>query len=215
MLSAIFARIPKNDGNIGQYLDELSCIHDDANSLISKPAPLDEFVQFLRQVYNTLILGDAAVRVVLLRVIRLALHDASHCNALIKEEIHWIIISSLERDHDYVQERMQALKVMKKFISISPGEFPQSFMRSLVAVANHKDDNIRRVCLETLRQLTVINPAIVLQASGLSCLLDAVIEPSTHDMAESILMSVLYLLNDSSSRWLCFIERERLIISTK
>ena len=78
--------------------------------------------------------------------------------------------------------------------------FPIAFARSLVAISNHKDDNLRRVCIETLRELSVQNPRVVASVNGLTTLLDIVLEPSSQDMAEPILISLLYLLNDPKSR---------------
>ena len=79
--------------------------------------------------------------------------------------------------------------------------FPVAFARSLVAISNHKDDNLRRVCIETLRELAVENPRVVATVNGFTTLLDIVLEPSSQDMAEPILMSLLFLLNDPKSRY--------------
>jgi hypothetical protein len=100
---------------------------------------------------------------------------------------------------------MQALKVIKALLTVSPKSFPSSFGRSLVAIGCQKDDNLRRVCLETLRELLVLNPEIVVRVNGMNCLLEAIVEPTTHDMAESILVSFIYLLNDQNSRYIQFI----------
>ena len=83
--------------------------------------------------------------------------------------------------------------------------FPVAFARSLVAISNHKDDNLRRICIETLRELSVENPRVVATVNGLTTLLDVVLEPSSQDMAEPILISLLYLLNDPKSRYFTII----------
>jgi rapamycin-insensitive companion of mTOR len=156
---------------------------------------------FSEKTHDLYVTPDTTIRSLFLRVIRLSLHSAEHCQSLIREETHWLLIGSLERDVDQVTlERMQALKLLKKFMSVSPESFPLSFARSLVAIANHKDDNIRRVCIETLRELSVVNPDIVSKSNGFSCLLEAVLDPSTHDMGEPIVMSILYLMNNVNTR---------------
>ena len=33
-----------------------------------------------------------------------------------EEELHWVVVVSLERGEEYLVERMQALKLMKKFM---------------------------------------------------------------------------------------------------
>lgn len=137
----------------------------------------------------------------MLRVIRLSIQNDEHCQAIQEEELHWVIILSLERDTDQmVLERMQALKLMKRIMTISPAKFPICFARSLVAISNFKDDSIRRVCLETLRELCVINPEIVALVNGFTCLLEAVLDPSLQDMVEPIVMSLLYLMGNQHTR---------------
>ena len=74
-----------------------------------------------------------------------------------------------------------------------------------MAISNHKDDNLRRICIETLRELSVENPRVVATVNGLTTLLDVVLEPSSQDMAEPILISLLYLLNDPKSRYFAII----------
>ena len=136
-----------------------------------------------------------------MRVVRLAIQNEDHCQVVIDEELHWVVINSLERDTDQaILERMQALKLIKRIMAIAPTKFPISFTRSLVAISHYKDDNIRRVCLESLRELAVINPEIVANVNGFTCLLEAVLDPSIHDMCEPIVMSLLYLMGNQSTR---------------
>jgi rapamycin-insensitive companion of mTOR len=107
----------------------------------------------------------------------------------------------MERDVESIWERMQALKIMKLVVALCPSKFPASFTRSLVAVASHKDDNFRRVCLETLRELSVCNAPAVYQANGFRVLFEAVLDPMTSELAEPILMSMLFLLNHPDTRY--------------
>lgn len=95
---------------------------------------------------------------------------------------------------------MQALKLMKKFLDLSPKLFPIGFARSLVAIAAEKGDNFRRVALETLRELGIRNPAIAHEADAFRILFDAVIDPTTSELSESILLSMLHLLNNGETR---------------
>ena len=182
------------------HRDRILLLDEEANKIKSGEHSLDDFSSFLRSIHDPFICGETALRALILRLIRLSIKDLSYCNIIVEEEVHWLVLMSLEREHEYMLERMQALKLMRVFIALCPLSFPIAFARSLVAVANNKDDNIRRVCLESLRELSVIVPELVVRVNGISCLLDAVIEPNTQDMAEPILMSILYLLNDSETR---------------
>ncbi len=97
-------------------------------------------------------------------------------------------------------ERMQAFKLMEKVRIIAPHIYPLAFGRSLVAVTNFKEDNFRKLCLEALRELSLANPKVVAAVNGYSSLLEGVLEPITQEMADSILLTVLYLLNDPQIR---------------
>jgi rapamycin-insensitive companion of mTOR len=190
-------------GNLAESRELLTVLNTEASDLTSNSSTASEFANFLRKTHDLLVSSDTTIKSAFLRVIRLSMNTVPHCEALVQEEIHWVVITSLERDvEQVVLERMQALKLIKKFISISPKFFPLSFARSLVSVGNHKDDNIRRVCIETLRELCVVNPEIVAKVNGFSCLLEAVLDPSTHDMGESIVMSILFLMNSSTTRYI-------------
>ena len=90
---------------------------------------------------------------------------------------------------------------MGKVLSIAPTLYPISFARSLVAVANSKEDNFRKICVETLRELSLVNPKLVATVNGYSCLLEAVMEPINQELADSILLTILYLLNDPNIRF--------------
>ena len=48
--------------------------------------------------------------------------------SLVDEELHWVIVVCLERGEEYLVERMQALKLIKKFMSIAGQFFIQIFM---------------------------------------------------------------------------------------
>ena len=55
---------------------------------------------------------------------------------------------------------------------------PACIVRAVVAVANQKDDNCRRVCLETLRELAIANLPVVAQCDGIRTLIDSILEPT-------------------------------------
>eukprot|EP01035_Chromulina_nebulosa_P022879 gene22879-29634_t len=171
-----------------------------------------EFRSFLHHAHNLFVTGDSSVRSSLLRVIRYSLPSADSQEAdvfardLVAEEFHWLVISSFEREMDYAMERTQAFKLMGKVLVIAPQIFPTSFARSLVAVANFnkedvsKEDPFRKSCICMLRDLAICNPRMVASVNGFSCLVDVVIEPSSPELAENILLSLMYLLNSAATR---------------
>jgi hypothetical protein len=173
-----------------------------------------DFAKFLREVHDHIVTKDTAIRSVLLRSIRYGMKTPESCQLILDhvrprlcisvsfstQGIHILVIISLEKEPDYSWERMQALKIMKKILDLSPRLFPIGFARSLVAIAAEKGDNFRRVALETLRELGIKNPVVAHEADSFRVLFDAVIDPSTSDLSETILLSMLHLLNSAETR---------------
>ncbi|GLD95090.1 hypothetical protein PINS_up003715 [Pythium insidiosum] len=110
------------------------------------------------------------------------------------------VVRSLEREQKLLSERVQAIKVVRRVMEIDATQMPRALVASLVAIASHKDDNMRRVCLETLREVALANVAVVAAANGVKVLVDAILEPSSQDLADSLLLTLLMLLNEPATR---------------
>jgi hypothetical protein len=173
-----------------------------ANALERETVGTESYAAFLKDVFPFLIKLDAARKSTLLRVIRYCLQGPQHAKLLVQEEIHWIVVATLEKDNsaEFNVERIQALKLVDKVRKIAPECFPVAFARSLVAIANSKEDNLRRLCLDSLRELTLVNPSIVGTTGGFTTLLEAISDPISTDSAEKILHTILFLLNDPATR---------------
>lgn len=189
-----------SEENNESYRVTLNTVNSLSNSLEKLPTSIDDFKTFLSLAHNVSITGDSSKRSSILRAMRLTMQSEPYVKAVLAEDYHWIIVTSMERDNDYSMERMQAFKLMEKFRILAPHLYPVCFGRSLVAIANHKDDNFRTLSLEALRELSIANAKLVAQVNGFACLLDAVIEPITQDMADNILLTILFLLNDPQTR---------------
>lgn len=160
---------------------------------------VEEFVIFCKLVHNFLAVEDVSVRPIILRILRLCLISDDHCSILVETELHYLIIASLERDD--VSERTQALKILKRFLNFPGTNFPIGFARSLVAIGNDSKDTCRKVCVETIRELTLIQLKTVVSVNGIQTLLNYVLDSSSSsDLSESIVLTMLHLLNDTDSR---------------
>lgn len=171
-----------------------------STSLERQVVSTDDFQRFLQDTHDLLITLDSAKRSSLFRVIRYCIQSAAYVKVLVSEDVHWLIVAALERESDYSMERIQALKIIDRIRKIAPDAFPVAFARSLVAISNSKEDNFRKVCLESLRELAVANPCLVAVVQGFTTLIDAVVDPVAQDVADNILRSILFLLNDPSTR---------------
>lgn len=160
----------------------------------------EEFRYFIVEAHDLLISADSSKRPYILRALRLSIKTEDHIKIFLEEKIHYIVVISLEKDADYSVERMQALKLLERIRSIKPHLFPPAFGRSLVAIANCKEDNFRKISLEFLKELALVNPSVVMNVGGFNSLVDAIADPITQDFADSILITILYLLNDPTTR---------------
>jgi hypothetical protein len=110
--------------------------------------------------------------------------------------IQIFVTRSIERESKLVAERIQALKFIRRVMEIDSCYMPACVVRSIVAIANHKDDNMRRVSLETLRELAIANVAIVCQCNGLKTLMDSILDATCQVCSQRHFRSciVTYLL---------------------
>ena len=81
---------------------------------------------------------------------------------------------------------------------------PSTLVMSLVAVCGHKeDDQFRRLCLETLRELAASHTSLVARCNGFKPLVEAVMDGGVQDLAEPIVLTLLHVVNDPSTR--CYV----------
>jgi hypothetical protein len=143
---------------------------------------------------------DTSVIGATFRCIRYITTESSHVELILQSHIHFYISRTLERDPRNVFERMQALKLAQRVLELDSSRMPRNVVRSLVAIAGHKDDSFRRVCLECLREMTVSNIEVVAECNGVRTLFDAALDPTVQDLSESIVLTMMYLLNEPEKR---------------
>ena len=78
----------------------------------------------------------------------------------------------------------------------------QGIVRTLVAIADQKEDRISLIALETLCEIALRNPELVATCGGIRIIFESLLETS-RGMDESLLMTVLYLLDTEQTR--CFL----------
>eukprot|EP00644_Phytophthora_capsici_P000058 jgi/Phyca11/559789/estExt2_Genewise1.C_PHYCAscaffold_40097 len=144
--------------------------------------------------------SDTSTRAGALRALRYAISSSTSIKHLVDLNLPVFVVRSLEREQKHLAERVQALKVVRRILEIDAAQMPTGLVCSLTAIAGHKDDNMRRVCLETLRELALLNVEVVAEANGTKILVDAILEPSFQDLADSLLMTLLLILNEPSTR---------------
>lgn len=72
-------------------------------------------------------------------------------------------------------------------------------MRTIASVAEHSEDRLRAICIETLAEIMVRDPALLIASGGLRPLADALGE-GTYEASESLTAAFLFLLDAPQRR---------------
>ncbi|GAB5362804.1 hypothetical protein AAMO2058_000830100 [Amorphochlora amoebiformis] len=122
--------------------------------------------------------------------------------AMLQLNLDLFVVRTLERPNkkEYKLERVQALKVVMRLLEISPMKIPRSLVQSMVLIMSKKDDDLRRVCLDRIRGLAFQNPGVVASTNGIHAMVEAILDPSCGDIAGQLTMTLLYLLDQESTR---------------
>jgi rapamycin-insensitive companion of mTOR len=160
---------------------------------------IDHIVKLIRQmlVHRSSYIRAAAVRSMrhLFRVL-----DVSRC--FWKYHCYYFLSPMFFVDKRQDKEKRQIIELMRQITKkFSDAEaVPVLLVKGLVSVAENPEDPYSATSTEILRDLLVKNPYAVSTAGGTKILLSAVIDPKFKDIAESIVMTFLYLLDDAETR---------------
>ena len=82
----------------------------------------------------------------------------------------------------------------------------------LVAYTENAETEIKKMALETLRKLALGNPKLCAWSGGIQLLIDSVVDPSADSLSESVVLTLLYLMNDADYRDLiyCYLDLPKL-----
>ncbi|DBA03145.1 TPA: hypothetical protein N0F65_003865 [Lagenidium giganteum] len=205
--------VPRGDGGLSTIctlierggLDRKSKLESTGricHELKSDPLVLESFSveRMIKCVRKLVADSDTSTRAGALRVLRYSIVSSDCVRALVDLSLPIYIVRSMEREQKLLAERVQALKVIRRIMEIDASQMTAGLVASVVAIATHKDDNMRRVCLETLRELTLANVLIVAEANGIRVLVDSILEPSFQDLADSLILTLLIVLNEPATR---------------
>lgn len=111
-------------------------------------------------------------------------------------------------------EREQALKFVRAFLDVKDGykEISRAIVRTIVAVAEHGEerrpnaqvadqdaDRLRPICIETLAEILVRDPRLLLASGGMGPLSE-VLSEGTYKASESLTCAFLFLLDTPAKR---------------
>lgn len=164
-----------------------------------------------------LLANDKEVRASALRICRYLLNTQQNIQMFISLGMPIFVIRILDSTNDphKFDDRIQALKLLRKIISISPSHnqnknckiIPKQIVTSLISIINcsskavhekveTKRDRLYRASIEILCELSFVTPNIVIEAGGFRALLDATLDISiiVPQLSESLIMTILHLI---------------------
>ena len=88
------------------------------------------------------------------------------------------------------------MKFVRAFLDVKDGvyEVSRAVVRTIASVAEHTEDRLRSICIETLAEIMVRNPALIVASGGLRPLADALGE-GTYEASESLTSAFIFLLD--------------------
>jgi hypothetical protein len=171
---------------------------------------------------------DPAVRAQSQRCLRYVVCDRIHtlpyCYSL---RLDSMIIRCLERESKYLWERMQSFKLYKKMIQLAPQKCTRRLLQSIVALCEVSKDDFKRVSLNSVRELILLQPRLVCRCNGIRLLMDTLLDCSpaaqqisnppqsttaaiamttpilpllSNEASHSLTLTLLYLLDNSKTR---------------
>ncbi|XP_078240595.1 rapamycin-insensitive companion of mTOR isoform X4 [Pogona vitticeps] len=143
------------------------------------------------------------VRAAGLRALRYLIRDSSILQKVLKLKVDYLIARCIDIQQSNEVERTQALRLVRKMITVNASLFPSSVTNSLIAVGNdglQERDRMVRACIAIICELAIQNPEIVALRGGLSTILKNVIDCQLSRINEALITTVLHLLNHPKTR---------------
>ncbi|KAI1144131.1 Rapamycin-insensitive companion of mTOR, N-term-domain-containing protein [Hypoxylon sp. FL0543] len=135
------------------------------------------------------------------RMLRYAISDMASLKKIRSLNTDFMVVVSLAKDRKADVEREQALKFVRAFLDVKDGvrEVSRAVVRTIAAVAEQVEDRLRPICIETLAEVLLRDPALLVASGGLVPLSEALAE-GTYKSPESLSSAFLYLLDAPQTR---------------
>nr|XP_047912459.1 rapamycin-insensitive companion of mTOR-like isoform X1 [Anser cygnoides] len=143
------------------------------------------------------------VRAAGLRALRYLLRDSSILQKVLKLKVDYLIARCIDIQQSNEVERTQALRLVRKMITVNASLFPSSITNSLIAVGNdglQERDRMVRACIAIICELALQNPEVVALQGGLNTILKNVIDCHLSRINEALVTTVLHLINHPKTR---------------
>ncbi|RYP49187.1 hypothetical protein DL768_005065 [Monosporascus sp. mg162] len=135
------------------------------------------------------------------RMLRYAISDVASLKKIRSLNTDYSVVVSLAKDRKADVEREQALKFVRAFLDVKGGvrEVSRALVRTIAAIAEQAEDRLRPICIETLAEILVRDPALIAATGGIAPVSDALTE-GTYKSPESLSSAFLFLLDTPHRR---------------
>ncbi|XP_041914644.1 rapamycin-insensitive companion of mTOR isoform X1 [Alosa sapidissima] len=143
------------------------------------------------------------VRAAGLRALRYLIRDTAILQKVLRLQVDYLIARCIDIQQSNEVERTQALRLVRKMITVNALVFPSSVTNSLIAVGNdglQERDRMVRACIAIICELALKNPEVVARRGGLSTILKSVIDCQLSRINEALITTILHLLNHPNTR---------------
>ncbi|XP_053504126.1 rapamycin-insensitive companion of mTOR isoform X3 [Ictalurus furcatus] len=143
------------------------------------------------------------VRAAGLRALRYLIRDGTILQKVLRFRVDYLISRCIDIQQSNEVERTQALRLVRKMITVNAQLFPSSITNSLIAVGNdgiQERDRMVRACIAIICELALKNPEIVARRGGLKTILKNVIDCQLSRINEALMTTILHLLNHPHTR---------------
>ncbi len=142
------------------------------------------------------------IRAGALRAIRYLLKTPIDLQILNNLQIPFLVARSLDVLLKNDEERIQALRLVRRMLMVAPDLVSPVIVRCLVALgeSERSEDRILRAVLATLCEFGVLNPTLLIVCGGISVITRNLLECPNPRIAESLCGVLLHLLDWPQSR---------------
>ncbi|XP_047447527.1 rapamycin-insensitive companion of mTOR-like isoform X1 [Mugil cephalus] len=143
------------------------------------------------------------VRAAGLRALRYLIRDTTVLQKVLRLQVDYLIARCIDIQQSNEGERTQALRLVRKIITVNAMLFPTSIANSLIAVGTdglQERDRMVRAAIAIVCELALKNPEVVAKRGGLSTILKNVIDCQLSRINEALITTVLHLLNHPRTR---------------
>ncbi|CDU24676.1 related to protein ste16 [Sporisorium scitamineum] len=215
------ARTPSNAAGLGDQakhqIDQINRLVDilKRHARVRYELPLDDLVDAAMP--NLCDRAGKEIRAATYRLLRHALVQplwplVSRCRS---KGLDIYLSRTLIRDNRFELEKIQAIKLIRAIMELaalrSIGTAPDRLaldledllssgvVRALAAVAEHPEDKLRNICLETLAELAVFDVRLLIKSGGLRSTLQALTEGAT-EFSPTLIQVFIYLVDMPGTR---------------